>query len=301
MLAIALACLVLAGCGPAAAGPGSRSALGQTAAGVTGEYIPATIAQIADGTDFQQTISTLQRELFEACIKGYGFGPQAQAFAFGNLNLMPLQAINGYTLNQDASVGLVDLRSVARSGMLAPVYIRAIPPDYSAISSAERRAVQADQWHCWSASLRPVRTLDRLGSALQRQWRAQEVRLLNSKRVRTATKTFGSCVTHAGAPRTASESLNQFINWLQQKINRFEFSSRPGGPQPAAQPRRELDAHWSQVFIRCGTPLVSLLQRSLPGLQQIFVQQHFGQVVALEKTAAQTVSTLERMTEQEYR
>jgi len=301
VLAVVLGSVVMAGCAPSAAGRGSRSALGQTASGVTGEYIPATMAQVADGTDFQQTISTLQRELFEACIRGYGFGPRAQAYAFGNLNLMPLQAISGYTLNQDASVGLVDLRSVARSGMLAPVYIRGIQPDASGVSPAERRAVQADQWHCWSASLRPVRQLDRQGFALQRQWRAQEVRMLNSKRVRAATKTFGACVTRAGAPRTASESLSQFIGWLQQRVNRFEFVGGPGGPATANRPSRQVDAHWSGVFVRCGTPLVSLLQRTLPGLQQSFMQQHFGQVATLEKTAAQTVSTLEHMTEQEYR
>ena len=114
MLAVVLGSLLTAGCARAAPSPGARSALGQTAAGVTGEYIPATIAQVADGTDFQQTIGTLQKELFEACIRGYGFGAQAQAYAFGNLNLVPFQALAGYTLYQDASVGLVSLRSIAR-------------------------------------------------------------------------------------------------------------------------------------------------------------------------------------------
>ena len=297
--AIVLASLLAAGCASASRAAGARSALGQTATGVVGEYIPATMAQVADGTDFQQTISTLQRELFETCIKGYGFGPRAQAFAFQSLNLMPFQAVSGYTQNQNAQVGLVDVSSVTQSGMLAPIYLRT-RPDSTGVSAAEQAALRADQWHCWSKSLQPVRKLDQLGFALRRQWYAQEVRLLKTKQVRAASKVFGACVTHAGAPRTASESLGQFIGWLQGMVNRAEFAGRIGGPEPLLQPRQAMDAHWSAVFIRCGGPLVSLLQRLLPATQQAFVQEHYGQVAALEKAAAQTVAELERRTESQF-
>jgi hypothetical protein len=298
--AIVLASLLAAGCASASRVAGARSALGQTATGVVGEYIPATLAQIADGTDFQQTISTLQKELFEGCVKGYGFGPRAQAFAFQSLNLMPFQAVSGYTQNQNAQVGLVDLSSVTQSGMLAPIYITGTRPDATGVSAAEQAALRADQWHCWSKSLQPLRRLDQLGFALRRQWYAQEVRLLNTKQVRAASKVFGSCVTRAGAPRTASESLGQFIGWLQGMVNRAEFAGRIGGPEPSLQPRQAMDAHWSAVFIRCGGPLVSLLQRLLPAAQQAFVQEHYGQVAALEKAAAQTVAELERRTASQF-
>ncbi len=298
--AIVLALVLAAGCASAQRGPGARSTLGRTATGVMGEYIPATMAQIADGTDFQQTISTLQKELFEDCIKGYGFGPRAQAFAFQSVNLMPFQAVSGYTQNQNAQVGLVDLRSIIRSGMLAPIYIMGSRPDATGVSAAEQAAIRADEWHCWSKSLQPVRKLDQLGFALRRQWYSQEVRLLSSSQVRAANKVFGSCVTRAGAPRTASESLGQFIGWLQRTLNRAEFASRFGGASPSLQPRQSVDAHWSAVFIRCGRPLVSLLQRLLPGAQQAFVQEHFGQVTTLEKRAEQTVAELERMTQSQF-
>jgi len=298
--AIVLALVLAAGCASAQRGPGARSTLGRTATGVMGEYIPATMAQIADGTDFQQTISTLQKELFEDCIKGYGFGPRAQAFAFQSLNLMPFQAVSGYTQNQNAQVGLVDLRSIIRSGMLAPIFIMGSRPDATGVSAAEQAAIRADEWHCWSKSLQPVRKLDQLGFALRRQWYSQEVRLLSSSQVRAANKVFGSCVTRAGAPRTASESLGQFIGWLQRTVNRAEFASRFGGASPSLQPRQSVDAHWSAVFIRCGRPLVSLLQRLLPGAQQAFVQDHFGQVTTLEKRAEQTVAELERMTQSQF-
>ncbi len=298
--AIVLALVLAAGCASAQRGPGARSTLGRTATGVMGEYIPATMAQIADGTDLQQTISTLQKELFEECIKGYGFGPRAQAFAFQSLNLMPFQAVSGYTQNQNAQVGLVDLRSIIRSGMLAPIFIMGSRPDATGVSAAEQAAIRADEWHCWSKSLQPVRKLDQLGFALRRQWYSQEVRLLSSSQVRAANKVFGSCVTRAGAPRTASESLGQFIGWLQRTVNRAEFASRFGGASPSLQPRQSVDAHWSAVFIRCGRPLVSLLQRLLPGAQQAFVQDHFGQVTTLEKRAEQTVAELERMTQSQF-
>ncbi len=298
--AIVVALVLAAGCASAQRGPGARSTLGRTATGVMGEYIPATMAQIADGTDFQQTISTLQKELFEECIKGYGFGPRAQAFAFQSVNLMPFQAVSGYTQNQNAQVGLVDLRSIIRSGMLAPIFIMGSRPDATGVSAAEQAAIRADEWHCWSKSLQPVRKLDQLGFALRRQWYSQEVRLLSSSQVRAANKVFGSCVTRAGAPRTASESLGQFIGWLQRTVNRAEFASRFGGASPSLQPRQSVDAHWSAVFIRCGRPLVSLLQRLLPGAQQAFVQDHFGQVTTLEKRAEQTVAELERMTQSQF-
>jgi len=250
--AIVLALVLAAGCASAQRGPGARSTLGRTATGVMGEYIPATMAQIADGTDLQQTISTLQKELFEDCIKGYGFGPRAQAFAFQSLNLMPFQAVSGYTQNQNAQVGLVDLRSIIRSGMLAPIYIMGSRPDATGVSAAEQAAIRADEWHCWSKSLQPVRKLDQLGFALRRQWYSQEVRLLSSSQVRAANKVFGSCVTRAGAPRTASESLGQFIGWLQRTVNRAEFASRFGGASPSLQPRQSVDAHWSAVSSDAG-------------------------------------------------
>jgi hypothetical protein len=297
---VVLASLLAAGCASVAGATGVRSALGQSTTGVVGEFIPATIAQVADGTDLQQTISILEKELFEDCIKGYGFGPQAQAFAFQSLNLIPFQAMSGYTQNQNAQVGLIDVRSVTRTGMLAPIYIMASRPDASGIPPAEQAALRADQWHCWSKSLQPVRRLDQLGFALQRQWYAQEVRLLNSTQVRAANRVFGSCVTHAGAPRTASESLGQFLNWLQGMVNRAVFASRIGGVQPLLQPRQRIDAHWSAVFIRCGGPLVLLLQRLLPVAQHAFIQDHYGQVTALETAATQTVDGLERMTEIQF-
>jgi hypothetical protein len=302
LLAVAaiMSAVLAAGCAASAHGSGIRTALGQTNAGVIGAYIPATMSQIADGTDFEQTISTLERELFEVCIKGLGFGPQAQAYAYRNLNLIPFVALSGYTQNQQASVGLVNLQSIAHSGMLAPLYIMARPASTSGISVAEQRALQADQWHCWSKSTEATRELSRQGSALGRQWYSAEVRLMNSARVRAASKTFKSCVSHSGAPRTASESLGQFLNWLRAEVNRGEFRSRAIGMQPSMQPRRQLDAHWSQIFTRCGGPLVLLMQRLLPGAQQIFVQAHYGQLTALEKTAARTLSALEHQTEQQF-
>lgn len=298
--AIVLGSLLAAGCASIPRVGGVRSALGQTAAGVVGQYIPATMAQVADGTDFQQTVSTLEKELFEHCISGYGFGPRAQAFAFQNLNLMPFQAVAGYTQNQNAQVGLVDLRSVTQTGMLAPIYIVGTRADATGIPAAEQAALRADEWHCWSRSVAAVRKLDRLGFALRRQWYAQEVRLLNSRQVRAANKVFGACVTRAGAPRTASESLGQFLNWLRGVVNRAAFASRIGAAQPSLQPRQQIDAHWSAVFIRCGSPLVSLLQRLLPVAQQAFVQEHYGQVTELEKMAARTVTGLERMTDSQF-
>ena len=266
-------CAVLAaGCGTVPHGPAGGQALGCTAAGVTGAYFPATMSQIADGTDFQQTISTLEKELFEDCIRGYGFGPKAQAFAFQSLNLIQFQAISGYTANQQASVGLVDLQSISHSGMLAPVYFMIRPPDASGVPPAVRRAVEADRSHCWFKSLEPTRRLEREGFALQRQWYADEVRLLNSAQVRSANKVFKACVTHYGAPRTASESFGQFLNWLRQLVNRGEFGVRSGGVEPAVTPRKQIDAHWSAIFVKCGQPLAILMQRLLPVAQQAFMQ-----------------------------
>jgi len=299
-LAAIMTAIVTAGCGVSAHGPGIRTALGQTDAGVIGEYIPASMSQIADGTDFELMLSTLERELFEYCIKGHGFGPQAQAFAYRNLNLIPFQALAGYTQNQQASVGLVSLQSIKNSGMLAPLYIAARPANTAGLSQAELRAVQADQWRCWDQSTQSTRELARHGEALGRQWYSAEVRLMNSARVKAATKVFRSCVLHSGAPRTASESLGQFLNWLRGVVNRGVFSAPAPALLPSVQPRKALDAHWSQIFTKCGGPLVLLMQRLLPGAQRTFIQAHFGQLTALEKTAAKTISALEHQTERQF-
>jgi hypothetical protein len=293
---VILLLVLAAGCAPAASGPGGLATLGRTSAGVIGSYVPATLAQLADGDDFQQSLGTLEKEAFENCIRGFGFGPAAQAFAFQSINYLPFQAMTGYTSYQNAAVGLVDVHSVTKTGMLAPIYIAGQRPDSSGISPAEQRAIRADQWHCWSASQQPVRKLNQQGYAIHRQWYAQEVRLLNSKQVRAATKVFGSCVSHEGAPKTAAQSLGQFLNWLQRTINRGAFVSGVGSSGASVQPRQRVDAHWSAVFVRCGGPLVSLLQRLLPGAQQAFVQEHFGQIAALNKIATQTMTELERKT-----
>jgi len=300
VLAGIMSAILAAGCAAAGHGPGTRTALGQTDAGVIGEYIPASMSQIADGTDFELTISTLERELFEDCIKSLGFGPAAQAYAYRNLNLIPFVALSGYTQNQQASVGLVSLQSITQSGMLAPLYMMARPANTAGISAAEQRALRADQWRCWSKSTEATRELARQGAAIGRQWYSAEVRLMSSPRVRVATKTFKSCVAHSGAPRTASESLGQFLNWLRAEVNRGVFRSRAIATQPSLQPRRQLDAHWSRIFTRCGSPLVLLMQRLLPGAQQVFFQAHFGQVTALEKTAARTLAALEHLTERQF-
>jgi hypothetical protein len=283
--------VLVAGCGPAAR-TGGLPTFGRTSAGVIGSYVPATLAQLADGDDFQQNLGTLEKEAFENCIRGFGFGPAAQTFAFQSINYLPFQAMAGYTSYQNAAVGLVDVHSVTKTGMLAPIYTVGQRPDSTGISPAEQRAIRADQWRCWSASMQPVRKLNQQGYAIHRQWYSQEVRLLNSKQVRAATKVFGSCVSHEGAPRTAAQSLGQFLNWLQRTINRGAFS----GTGVSVQPRQRVDAHWSAVFVRCGGPLVSLLQRLLPGAQQAFVQEHFGQIAALNKIAAQSMAALQRKT-----
>src|SRR5215470_13436270 len=171
--------IVTSGCGVSAHGPGVRTALGQTDAGVIGEYMPATMSQIADGTDFEQMLSTLERELFEDCIKSLGFGPAAQAYAYRNLNLIPFVALSGYTQNQQASVGLVSLQSITQSGMLAPLYMMARPANTAGISIAEQRALRADQWRCWSKSTETTRELARQGAAIGRQWYSAEVRLMS--------------------------------------------------------------------------------------------------------------------------
>jgi hypothetical protein len=253
--------------------------------------MPATLAQIADGSDFQQSVGTLEKEVFENCIRGFGFGPKAQAFAFQSINYLPFQAMSGYEGRQNAAVGLVDVHSVTKTGMLAPIFIPGERPDASGISAAEQRAIRADQGRCWSKTLRSASKLNQQGFAVHRQWYSQEVRLMNSKQVRAATKVFGTCVSHEGAPRTASESLGQFIGWLQRTVNRGAFVRV--GTGGSVQPRQRTDAHWSAVFVRCGGPLVSLLQRLLPGVQQDFVQEHFGQIAALNKTAARTIADLE--------
>ena len=299
-LATVMSAIVAAGCGLGVHGPGVRTALGQTDAGVIGQYIPATMSQIVDGSDFEQTISTLERELFEGCIKGLGFGRQAQAYAYRNLNLIPFTALSGYTQNQQASVGLVSLQSITHSGMLAPLYVMARPASTAGISVAERRALQADQWRCWSKSTAATRELSRQGAALGRLWYTAEVHLMNSAKVRAATKTFKSCVLHSGAPKTASESLGQFLNWLRAVVNRGVNRSGAIAIPAPLQPRKQLDARWTQIFTKCGGPLVLLMQRLLPGAQQIFVQAHYGQLTALEKTASRTLSSLEHLTQRQF-
>src|SRR5262245_35238784 len=116
----ALAACLAAGCGSLVPGSGGLTSRPTDNGGI-GHSIPATMAQVSSGTTFEQTLSTLQKELFESCIRRLGFGPRAQAFAFANLNLMPFSIASGYQRAQEAGLGLVDLSSISRIGMLAPI------------------------------------------------------------------------------------------------------------------------------------------------------------------------------------
>lgn len=299
-----LAVALVAGCNSLVPGSGGLTSQ-PTNSNVIGYYMPATMAQVTAGTTFEQTLTTLEKEQFEACIRRLGFGPQAQAFAFAELGFMPFNVSSGYQRAQEAGLGLINLQTIGQSGMLAPIFYAGLnPPTLSGASMGEIRAVESDRWRCWQQAQQPARQLNLLGAALFRQWYAVQARVEASTQVQALDKVFGTCVMKQGAPRTAAGSLRNFINWLEGVINRGAiFIVRNGAVgrtfSSSSAALGKTDAQWSAVFARCAGPLVAVLQGLWLTKQQEFMQTHFQQVTELETVAARTLSTLARVNQQQ--
>jgi hypothetical protein len=232
LLLAAVVPALLAGCGLISHSPSTGSLQADT--GVVGYYIPATLAQLASGRTFGLTVNTLQKEAFQACIGRLGFDQQAQAVAFRMLNFMPFGGQNGWVQAQEAGLGLVNLATVSRSGMLVPIFASPLSSGRSKLPQAEMRALQVDQWHCWRQVRLLSAPLDREGFGLFQRWYSAETRVLESAPVQAADHTFSTCVLKQGAPRTAAGSLRQFVAWIEQVVNRgtgFQrFVGGIGGP-----------------------------------------------------------------------
>lgn len=303
-VAAGLAAALVAGCSSLVPGSGGLTSQSQDS-NVIGFYMPASMAQVNAGVTFQQTLSTLEKEQFEACIRRLGFPPQVQTIAFNNLNFLPFNIAAGNQRAQEAGLGLVNLQTIGRFGMLAPIYYAGLNrPNLSGVSQAELRAVQSDQWRCWQQAQQPAHQLNLLGAALFRQWYAVQSRVEASAQVQALDKVFGTCVTKEGAPRTAAGSLRQFINWLEGVINQGAFIIARGGAGGTVFASRaaalsKTDAQWTAVFARCAGPLVAVLQGLWLEKQQEFMQTHFQQVTELETVAARTLSTLSRVNQQQ--
>jgi len=266
LLAVSVPAL-LAGCGVFSRSTNAGTLQADT--GVVGYYLPATLAQIASGRTFGQTISTLQREAFEACIGRLGFDQQAQAVAFRMLNFMPFGGQNGWVQAQEAGLGLVNLATVSRSGMLVPIFASPVSVGGTRLPSAEMRALQIDQWRCWRQVRALTAPLDREGFALFQRWYSAETRVLESAPVQAADHTFSTCVLKQGAPRTAAGSLRQFVAWIEQVVNRGtgfqKFFGGVGGPvaftgpvvvqvTPAAGPGGGFSGSGSATAVSRGRP-----------------------------------------------
>ena len=327
-LASGAVAVLLAGCGALA--PKPVATVSQADTGVIGYYMPATLAQLASGSTFGQTLSTLQKEAFERCIGRLGFDAKAQSVAFTMLDFMPFGALNGWVQAREAGLGLVNLATVAHGGNLVPIYGFFGPLNARGLPQAELRALRFDQWRCWQQVRVVTAALDRQGFALFQKWYATETRILQSAPVQAADKTFSTCVLLQGAPRAASGSLRQFIAWMEQVVNRGTGYSRViqgffggpvafsgpvavsgGGPRSSASgagssgggapgsssavAQQQADARWTAVFTRCAGPLVAMLQAQLLIKQSAFLQGHFGQVSALEQRSARIMTVLEKM------
>jgi hypothetical protein len=299
-----LAASLIAGCNSVV--PGASGLISQpTDNGVIGFFMPATMAQVNSGATFEQTLTTLEKENFEGCIRRLGFDQQAQALAFAELNFMPFATASAYQRAQEAGLGLVNLQTIQQSGMLAPIYFAGLnQPNLSGISSAELQAIQSDRWRCWSQARQPANQLNLLGAALFRQWYTEQAKVEASAQVQALDKVFGTCVTKSGAPRTAAGSLRQFISWLEGVINQGAFMIVRNGAvgslfQRSSAALGKTDAQWSAVFARCAGPLVAVLQGLWLQKQQAFMQTHFQQVTELETVATRTLSTLARLSQQQ--
>lgn len=286
--------LAVAGCASSATSPPRSSGSAAVDAEVAGRFFPATVAEVGQGVAFQEDVGRLRAAAVNVCVSHMGFGAAAQRY----LDFVENEQINRTELGwqpQAPAYGLVDLRSVKRSGMLAPILTSLRLPAAGGLSGAEIQRLRAGVVRCVAQSNGPYLQLMRHGEALQQLWANAELRLQHSAAVRPVVSQFGSCLRRRGVPSGASGSLLQFQSWLAQQVN-VGATARPGsGPGPAPiQHRLQLDARWSDTFVQCAGPLLQMIQLREPGLQQRFLQKHYQQITTLDELAARFLAVMQR-------
>lgn len=295
--ALSLSIGLIAGC---AGSPESGAAPSpQVQAETIDFFFPATVAQ-SDGADtFLAARVALERQAANMCVNRFGFGQQAHSYISAIQHYRKFGQVPGYRDQVQSLSGLIDLHTVAQTGMLVPVITGENgQPSTSGLPANEVRAVNDDIARCVSPLQQLGSAWQRDGRALEQLWTMATEHIYRSAALTQATRTFGSCVTRKGAPRAAAGSLDQFQTWLDRMVNPpSAYSSSP----PTSGPRVALDARWSAVFSDCARPVVPVTQRLLLSAQRAFLQAHYQEVTALERQVAQNIRLLERMSDGNYK
>ena len=272
------------GCaGPARQAGGVGGAVPPRVAGeVTGLLFPGSVAQVMANRAFVQAITGLKQNEVRACMRGYGFGPAAQRYVATTIFGGP-PALAPYVFPGNQGIGLVDLRVVARTGMLVPLYGSPGPgpvPGYSAKAQLRGFACvhRVIDYSPLSRALNGA-----AANGLRELWLKVAGRVAASGAVQAADRSFRACVIAHGAPQSAGSSLSVFVNWLANRL----FRPKASAPM---EPFRQLDAHWSGVFAGCAAPVVSATQRLLSAARPSFLQAHYPQITVVERQVAQAIA-----------
>jgi hypothetical protein len=235
-----------------------------------GWFVPATINQFDQGFSLEQRVGRLQDRTFAACVKSYHLRAALERLIF-SINSPQRIIAPGYVL-QPANVGIVDLHVVANTGMLVPIVLE---PHHGSRANGPSKvpplAVLVES-RCGRRAYRPWVDVVQSAAALRWAWLRIEEGVLRSPTVRALSNAFRSCITALGAPTAAGSSLESFVSWLYQEVNRRPtLQPKSASASKAVDLRTKVDMHWSQVFASCAGPLVTEVQRLLAIRQREFI------------------------------
>jgi len=277
---VALGAIGLSGC---AAVHGSSSARAEDAGAsspVAAEMIhslfPATGAQYAAGSLFDETVKELESTATARCMSGHGFSQQVPPVSAASIAQTAEQ-------HQDNSQ-FPNLAWMAKNGLFVPAtQLRngGPPPP----SSPAQRALLADERKCGLAAARPVGQVTGALSGLQQQWLNVINQVEASGPVQAAARGFAMCAERHGVPTADAGSLNAFLAWttgvFSQTISRSAMVVT--------------EHHWVGVFVPCARKLVAVQERLQLKQQSSFLQDHYQQILAAEDRVPAAMTALERL------
>jgi hypothetical protein len=253
-------------------------------------FLPATGAQGALGAQFDHQVAVLEIARTNSCMARYSYSGKAGALA-RNFELYvnpPLGSpyVPGWVPSDIASVpNLYDLTLLAH-GLLSEVMTGS--PNGPSVPPAVYNAIDNRFTHCQNLAAQPFTRMDSEGMSVY-PWVQRVKAIQASPPAVAANRGYGACVQRHGAPATAAQSPDAFWYWLNNLV-----SPTIGGSRQQIAARTALDRRWTHVFVTCAAGVLAVEGRLQLAAQKVYLDQHYDQVLAVERLAIQTISRVDR-------
>jgi len=245
-------------------------------AGLIGLFVPASGAQYSAGALFYGEYKAAAGKVFARCMAQAGFEvktPSAASIARGNWDLTQFP----------------DLSAIARAGTMPG---DGLPPVKEPTGSS---AYQAAFKRCSAASDSLFSQTINAGERLASPWIVTVTNIQGSAPVLATLPAVRSCAVRYGwphdpyGPDRPIDSFAGFVDWVASHLD------GAGSRGVSAAQAHALDQHWAPIFVRCGRPAVTVMERLQLAEQRTFLRNHQRELAALVATAREDFAHAARL------